>query len=152
MWQGKKSLTNCCHQINGVEYARIVSKFLGGDLQLSQSSRQDTKWSPPLDSIYKVNVDVAFNSLSGSGGIGIVGRDNYGRFMARKTYVLFQEDDPHHLELYAARAGLSFAWELGFRRIILKGDPKNVISNIKDSSEDLSYNGSILRDIFMFVS
>ena len=149
----QKSLTNCYHQINGVEYVGILSKFLGGDLQLPQLSRQDTKWSPPPDSMYKVNVDAAFNPLSGLGGIGIVVRDNCGQFMAGKTQVLFQgDDDPHQAELYAARAGLSFAWELGSRRITLEGDAKNVISSTKGSTEDLSYNGFIFRDIFMFAS
>ena len=58
--------------------------------------------------------------------------------------------DPHHVELLAAREGLIFAWDAGFRQIILEGDARNLFNSIESSKEDLSYNGTILRDIVMF--
>ena len=45
-----------------------------------------------------------------------------------------------------------FAWEMGFRAIILKRDAKNVISSFKDSSADLSYNRVLLHEAFIFAS
>ena len=55
----------------------------------------------------------------------------------------------HGAELIAAREDLVFVWELGFRRVILEGEAKNVCSCIKDSTEDFTHNGSLLRDIFL---
>ena len=48
-------------------------------------------WSPPPEMMYKVNVDAAFNTPSGSGGIGIMVRDNCSQFMAGKTKSLSKE-------------------------------------------------------------
>ena len=39
-----------------------------------------------------------------------------------------------------------------FRQIILESDACNVYNSIKGLEEDLSYNGSILKDIAMFAS
>ena len=59
--------------------------------------------------------------------------------------------DAPKAELFAAKEGLIFA---GFRRVrvILEGDASNVYTSIEGSAEDLSYDGSILRDIVMYAS
>ena len=45
--------------------------------------------------------------------------------------------DLHWAKLLAAREGHSFAWDVGFRQIILEGDAQNVYNNIESSKEDL---------------
>ena len=62
-------------------------------------------------------------------------RELHGRIC---THVRYDCIDPHKAELIAAREGLLFAWELGFRRVYLEGDAKNVYSRLKDSMEYFS--------------
>ena len=49
----------------------------------------------------------------------------------------------------AARKGLKFAWSAGFRRVHLERD---AYTSIQGAEDDLSYSGSILRDIVMYPS
>ena len=60
--------------------------------------------------------------------------------------------DLHRAELMAVREGLIFPWDTGFRKIILEGDAHNIYDCIKGANDDLSHNGSILRDIVMYAS
>ena len=72
--------------------------------------------------------------------------------MAPKSQLRNDCEDPHRAELIAAREGLLFVWELGFQRVILEGDAKVAYSSIKENRDDFPYNGSILRDIFLYAS
>ena len=46
----------------------------------------------------------------------------------------------------------NLAWEMGFTRVPLEGDAKAVYGSILDSSEDLSHNGSVLGDLYLYAS
>ena len=69
-----------------------------------------------------------------------------------KVKLIIRHDchDPHSAELIEAKEGLPFTWKMGFRRVYLEGDAQNVYTSIQDSSEDLTYNGSILQDIYLY--
>ena len=90
----------------------------------------------------KWNADAALSLASNTMGIGIVVRDSEGMFMAGKAVQLMGSPEPHRAELLAAKEAL-----LGFTRVILEGDARNVYNKIESVEDDLSYNGSIIRKI-----
>ena len=79
-------------------------------------------------------------------------KDLVGLFMAGKTMEIVGCSSPHRAELVAVREALIFTWEAGFQQIILEGDARNLYTCINSSDEDLSHNGSIIRDIVMYAS
>ena len=105
---------------------------------------------PPPENVYKVNVDAALSIENNIMGVGIVVWNSEGMFMAGKSVQLAGCLEPHRAELIEAREALLFAWDASFRRVILEGDATNVYSNIESVEDDLSYNGSILRDIVLY--
>ena len=109
-------------------------------------------WQKPAEGFVKIKVDFAAFPSINSAGIGMVLRDDIGSFMAARTQRLDGEGDPYIGKLLAARAGLLLAWDLGFEKVELETDALNVYRSIKDGIEDISYNGNILRDIFLYSS
>lgn len=107
-------------------------------------------WTPPPKDCYKINVvaSIEHNVI----GIGVVIRDFAGRFLAGRAIKLDGCADPHRAELLAEREGLIFVWDAGLRHVILERDASNVCDCIEGVAEDLSYNGSIIKDIVMFAS
>ena len=106
----------------------------------------------PPENVYKINVDAALSIEHQCSGIGIIIRDYAGLFMAGRILQIQACTDPHRAELLAAREGLPFAWENGFQKVILEGDARKVYDSIERADDDMSYNGSILRDIVMYAS
>ena len=114
--------------------------------------QRNLNWQPALENWYKVNVDATISTNLNITGLGVVVRDSPGMFMAARAMINEGCFDPHRAELLAAREGIIFARDARFRQIILEGDARNVYSSLENSEEDLSYNGSIIRDIALFAS
>ena len=109
-------------------------------------------WNPPPQGLVNVNVDVALFLGIDVVGVGIMLRNHHGEFIAAKAIQKHHVSSPHPVELYAAPEGLLFARELGIRSVCLEGDAKVVFDNIKSGRQDLTYNRSILKDIYMCCS
>ena len=54
--------------------------------------------------------------------------------------------------MLAAKEGLLFMWDMGIHSIHLEGNSQNDSNSIANKEEDLSYNGSIVRDICLYAS
>ena len=138
----------------GKNAAQLFNAFCQEETPSVDATRmqRNLNWQPPPENWYKVNVDAAISTDLNITGLGVVVRDSSGMFMAARALKIEGCLDPHRAELLAAREGIIFAWDAGFRQIILEGDARNVYSSIENSEEDLSYNGSIIRDIALFAS
>ncbi|KAK4278488.1 hypothetical protein QN277_016327 [Acacia crassicarpa] len=100
------------------------------------------KWVPPDEGWVKINVDGAVSRYESRAGCGGVIRDRSGEWVAGFTHFLgscsvFQAEE------WAILKGLSLAWDLGLRRIILESDAKEVLDMLDDdrmgSRGDLLY-------------
>ena len=93
-------------------------------------------WCKPMFSFrqIKVNVDAAIFEELSMAGIGIVIRDQEGRFIiAAKCARLHGISDPYGAELLAAREGLKHAWDVDATNVHLEGDAKRLHDNLHDS-------------------
>ena len=120
--------------------------------QAMTQQTQPTKWKKPMQGFYKINVSAAISEELNLVGIGFVIRDWNGQFIAGKSQAIQGITDLIEGELMAAKEGLHYAWGMGFTKVFLEGNSRNMIDHIKGGIEDTSSHGSILRDIFSFVS
>lgn len=85
----------------------------------------------PQASFVKVNFDDAIFGDSNKSGVGIVIRDNNGAVLASCSEKIFQAYKVEEIEALAALKALTFAHELGFQNVILKGDALGLIQALK---------------------
>ena len=71
-------------------------------------------WRPPIESWFKLNVDGSMHSASGACGCGGVIRDDQGNWVLGFT-LRCSHTDILLVQLEAINAGLSLAWEHGYR-------------------------------------
>ena len=76
-------------------------------------------WLPPPPSWLKVNVDGSFYWSLNRGGFGGVLRDNNGIWLGGFSGETSKCDVLHN-EIYAIFQGLSFAWEKGFKEVLIR--------------------------------
>ena len=87
-------------------------------------------WRPPPLGWYKVNVDGAVFKERGHCGIGVVVRNDKGQIMGALSKLLPYPLGALETEAKAAEIGMTFAWELGLREIILEGDSQTIMAAI----------------------
>ncbi|KAJ1410430.1 Reverse transcriptase-like [Sesbania bispinosa] len=74
-------------------------------------------WTPPPQSVVKINTYGSFNVHNRSSGLGVVIRSDMGYWLLGVSDFAFAHDCTHY-ELLAIKLGLSCAWEKGFRHVI----------------------------------
>ncbi|XP_030959402.1 uncharacterized protein LOC115981406 [Quercus lobata] len=94
--------------------------------------KENTKWQPPVEGIYKTNYDGVVFTESGEAGIGVIVRDARG-------------------EALAARRTAKFAMELGLSSSILEGDSEVVYRALQASNWRHSSIGEIVKDTVSMV-
>jgi ribonuclease HI len=103
-------------------------------------------WRPPAEGILKANWDAAINGKGGKMGMGVVIRNNNGKFCAAKSSFINGCFDPTVAEALAATHAINFCKELGIQRLQLEGDAKNVVNAIISREENWSRMGHIIDD------
>ena len=89
--------------------------------------------TPPVASIFKVNVDGVVFTQQRKSGVGVVIRNCEGLFMGALSIKLNQHLGSLEAEAKAYELGIMFAKDMGFLEIILKGVlvmVSNAIANI----------------------
>ncbi|KAK4283002.1 hypothetical protein QN277_000008 [Acacia crassicarpa] len=97
-------------------------------------------WQKPVPGRWKLNVDGAVSSLCAEAGCGGVLRDDSGQWLAgflKKLGIC----DALNSELWAMAEGLSLAWDLGIRKVMLESDAASAVDLIKRSP---SHSGNLL--------
>lgn len=104
-------------------------------------------WSPPSGSAFKINFDAAIFSNIFSFGFGAIIRNGMGEVMAglsaRGPYVASSEEG----EVLACRKALDFAFDAGFREIVLEGDNATIMKSLLSLWVNRSRLGHIYDDI-----
>lgn len=85
------------------------------------------------------------DSTSNEVGVGGVVRDHMGGFFSGLSKVGCKVSSTEISELVAAREVLSFAWEAGFRDVILEGDNLSVMNAIRANEFGLLSRGHLLK-------
>ena len=100
----------------------------------------------------KINFDAAVFGASNRFGIGVGIRESNGVVLASFSQKIPQAYKAKEIEVLAALNALSFAFELGFRSTILKGDSLGLIQALKSEESSLSPTGLLIEDVKMFAN
>ncbi|KAG0513240.1 hypothetical protein BDA96_10G084700 [Sorghum bicolor] len=91
-----------------------------------RSRNRVSKWKPPQEDHYKLNVDAAFSNLTRKGSWGCVARDSTGSVLDVGAGFIQRAASPLHAEALAAFHSLNRAAQLGMTRIKLETDATNL--------------------------
>ena len=97
----------------------------------------------------KINFDSAVFTKEKKAGVGMVVRDAKGLVLASCAKEMHQPYKAAVIESLAAATALSFATNLGFRRVVLEGDLMEVIQALRENAESLTPTGLLLEDVRM---
>ena len=140
VWLGKKVLISIEVGRNALQVVNSYYEDSIPHVLMQSVMNSNVHYATPPTNYYKINVDASLSVEHNVTGLGIIIRDSVGSFMAARVIIIDVCADPHRAELLVAREGLIFAWDAGFRRVILEGDARNVYESIKGVEEDFSYN------------
>jgi hypothetical protein len=110
------------------------------------------KWKKPPEGTWKINWDVAVSKESMTMEVGIVIRDEGGRFVAAKMEVVPYIVDPNAAETIAAWSAVQFGREMGANRSVLEGDSMVVASALRASESCDRLFGQLIDDIKSYFS
>ncbi|KAK3043370.1 hypothetical protein RJ639_002672 [Escallonia herrerae] len=94
-------------------------------------------WSPPPPGYTKLNFDASCMDQDGSGGIGLILRNETGLLLATKAIHLSHCLNARTAEALAAREALHLASEMHLSHLIIEGGSYGIIKLI-DSNQPLS--------------
>ena len=104
------------------------------------------QWQPLPQVLVKINFDGA-TSKDHMPGIGVVLRDDRGSVLASLSQNIPQVCRPLDIETLAASRALKFAADLGFNKVVLKGDCEVLMKALKGGDQFLSTVGLVMDDI-----
>ncbi|CAL8993894.1 unnamed protein product, partial [Prunus brigantina] len=110
-------------------------------------SQNSVNWHAPLDGQYKINVDGAAKLAGLVRGVGAVIRNGNKEFIAACSRQVIGHFSAQAMELIAAKEGLQFAYDLGFRDIVLEMDAQGVVDRINSDEECFEAEGNLVEDI-----
>ncbi|KAF2300611.1 hypothetical protein GH714_014489 [Hevea brasiliensis] len=106
-------------------------------------------WTPPGNAWVKVNSDDSV--IRNSGAAGGLKQDSHGKWITGFVRNI-GHCDVFAAELWGVLMGISFAWELGFRQVIVEIDNQAACQVLQGSSEVLSVHGPLIHSIHSFKS
>ena len=109
--------------------------------------KENAKWQPLVEGLYKTNYDGAVFTESGEAGIGIIVRDARGEVIAALAEKILYPGSVNVLEALVARRAVKFAVELGLSSSIIEGDSEVVYRALQASNWHHSSIGEIVKDI-----
>ncbi|XP_024171590.1 uncharacterized protein LOC112177537 [Rosa chinensis] len=119
---------------------------------IRKKKRPLTKWECPPRGRLKINIDGAFRSESGTGGIGVVVRDDLGIGLVVIARPFLQAHSAINMEAEACRDGLLLGIHQGWTNIDIESDSALLIAALKSKEENLSEVSRILDDCRDYMS
>ncbi|KAK8636734.1 hypothetical protein V6N13_124472 [Hibiscus sabdariffa] len=96
------------------------------------------KWRASLENEVKVNFDSTFIQQSMRSVSGVICRDNEGFILAACSFMHLSVRDTFMAEALSCLQAITFAWELGFTRVVVEGDSRTVIMKCQSEDNDVS--------------
>jgi hypothetical protein len=154
LWYARNKI---CFERRNIEALNIVRKAwniiedhkglkntqVDGEPTISISS--PSTWTPPPTSSFKLNID-ASGPVDNKWGVGAIVRDAEGFVLAAATWNFEALPDATIAEALGFRLAIQFAYDMGFRNIIVEGDHLNVVKALKSHSDDNFYFGLVIDD------
>ena len=104
-------------------------------------------WQPPSGNRVKVNWDAALDQERKCVGLGLIARDEKGRFLGPCGIYLKIVADPATAEAMAALHAVMFAREMGFSQVLFKGDALTIVKAINSTGPCDSMYGHFVEDV-----
>ncbi|GMJ10818.1 hypothetical protein like AT4G29090 [Hibiscus trionum] len=95
-------------------------------------------WRPPPAGRIKINVDSAFNPVTGAAGFGIVARDATDSILLGRDFFSDDIPDSSSAELLAIVAGVSLGSDAGWHGFHLESDTAMIINKLRNPDHDAS--------------
>jgi ribonuclease HI len=105
------------------------------------------KWRPPPMNFVKINWDAAVDISKKIIGMGIIARDEKGRFLAaisKKQKIMVE---PVVAETIAAINAIIFCQELNYRNVIFEGDALQVVREVNSDRMCSNHYGHLVEDV-----
>ncbi|XVF32698.1 hypothetical protein REPUB_Repub17cG0105400 [Reevesia pubescens] len=106
----------------------------------------EIRWQRPKQGFVKVNFDGAVSIAEGTGGSGVIIRDEEGSVLGACSVFHFGLQNPEIVEASAALVALSFAANMGFQQIIVEGDAARVVSLLQKQRADSFIIHNLITD------
>lgn len=107
-------------------------------------------WQPPDEGWWKLNIDAAVQS--DRVGVGMVVRDNTGDMVMGAGCKLELNCAAKLAEARAALFGLQYAFDAGYRKVVLESDCSSLIDLLKGKASEASITQMIVRDTLSLVT
>ncbi|KAK8473895.1 hypothetical protein V6N11_043934 [Hibiscus sabdariffa] len=111
-------------------------------------SIRSNRWNPPNEDYVKINFDTCFLSSQRESFSRAIVRDANGCLLAANTHPHSFVLDQEMAKARSCKQADYLARDLGFRRVIFKGEALNVISQINSSADNFSDISAILENIY----
>lgn len=104
------------------------------------------RWSKPVGTVLKINVDAALFAEAGKYSSACVVRDTRGQFLEAISSCKLGMVSPEMAEILGVREALSWIKRKSWQRVIVETDSLVVTQSIRSSVSMVSYFGSIVED------
>jgi hypothetical protein len=104
-------------------------------------------WEAPPADFIKLNVDAAFREETGTGGWGVIGRDESSTICVAAAGSLQHMSDAMHAEATALSHAMQIAEQLGIGRVIFETDCLNLKQSMTSLDYSLSTLGNLISDM-----
>ena len=91
-----------------------------------------------------VNVDAAFDPMSGGGSTGVIIRGCGGDFVAASNNFTSHVTVVHRAEAYASKDGMLLAQQISASRVIIVSDSPMVVETMENRDFSVNYGGGNL--------
>ncbi|MFQ6654830.1 hypothetical protein Gotur_025640 [Gossypium turneri] len=106
-----------------------------------------SKWLPPDRRAVKVNFDAAFCQHLKQCSSGVVIRNNLGLVMGSGVVLYSHVADAFAAEALACLHAITFARDMGFRKVVVEGDSRTIIVKLQKGVLDRSAIGVYVKEI-----
>ncbi|KAE8686346.1 hypothetical protein F3Y22_tig00111069pilonHSYRG00104 [Hibiscus syriacus] len=113
----------------------------------SALTRNQAIWQAPGEGMVKFNFDSAYHAQSMEAVSGVIGRDSTGCVLVSCTVPHTFVKDAFVVEALSCFQAVTFALELGFRRVISEGDSLTVIKKLRCPIVDGSFIAPVICEI-----
>lgn len=117
--------------------------------QLPGIANDAVKWTPPTAAPFKVNTDAAITNSKVS--MGMVVRDNVGDVLISAGMNYCGSPCALLAEAEAARFGLRYAFEAGFRCVEFESDSSSLVKLLKQEARERSAVQVVVDDILFLI-